>query len=230
MTGFGLIAVIPAYRQYQAAIDRYNDLVEYKDGLEVAIRAYNIGKNETYLLNHMVDEKPNEAAPGLLLAPMLRVGNLVGKLFRVQASVVMTNTGSTPIQLDKIRVECNVLDAPIKVYKFKEGDNEITQSIDVYKTINPGETLEVKLKSGISSLGDLNGQLRDLICEAAGKKLITSCPNTSIDDGIKADILYNWQNASLPKEQRTNDDLKQCYMIGKPGVLRYCGEAFYPKD
>lgn len=218
MTGLGLIAAIPAYRQYQAAIDRYNDLVEYKMGLAAAIRAYNIGKNDRYLLGHMVDEKPNEAAPGLLLAPMLRVGNLVGKLFRVQASVVMTNTSSVPIWLSKISVECSVLDAPIKVYSFKSSDNEVAQTVSPNKEIAPGETMEIKLPGGIASLGDLNSQLRDLICEAAGKKLITSCPNTSIDDGIKADIRYWW------------GDNKQCYMIGKPGVLRYCGEAFYPKD
>lgn len=218
MTGFGLIAVIPAYRQYQAAINRYNDLVEYKEGLAAAIRAYNIGKNETYLLEHMVDEKPNEEAPGLLLAPMLRVGNLVGKLFRVQASVVMTNTSSSPIPLSKISVECSVLDVPINVYSFKESDNKVAQTVTPHKQIAPGETIEIKLPGGISSLGDLNGKLRDLICEAAGKKLITSCPKTSIDDGIKADIRYWW------------GDNKQCYMIGKPGVLRYCGEAFYPKD
>ena len=83
--------------------------------------------------------------------------------------------------------------------------------------------MEISLPSGISALynedkKNINGELRDLICDAAGKKLITSCPKISIDGGVTADIRVDW-----------GDD-KVALSRGVKGVLRYCMEAFYPKD
>ena len=236
MTGYGLIAVIPAIKQYKNAVAYYNSLVEHQEGIAAAVRMYNYGKMENYYEQHLVDEKQNEPAPGLLIAPMLRVGNLVGKLFRCQASVVMTNTSDKTIEIARgMIVESVVLDSPVKVYGIETTWAMDAKKVDVAQSINksfllkPGETTEIMIPGGITSLADkdgniITGKLRQMICEAAEKKVITSCPKISIENGMRADIMYNW----IYKDE--NEEIKKpCYMVGLPGVLRYCGEAFFPE-
>ena len=95
--------------------------------------------------------------------------------------------------------------------------------------LEPGKSIDVYLPCGISTLtdpttGDIKmDYLRDLICAAAGKSLITSCPKISIDGAQTANIRFDWNT----KEEGVKHT---CILRNKPGVLRYCGEAYYPKD
>lgn len=239
MTGYGLIAAVPAYSQYKSAVDRYNSLIEHKEALQAAIGTYNWHKMDNYLSLQMINEKPNEPAPGLLLTGMLRVGNLVGKLFRAQASVVMTNTSEKEITLYDVEMYCSFMNVPFKMYPFKSSQvrdqiDEIPQTRDINKPIEPGETVEIMFKGGITSLSTINENLRQTICEAAGKKLITSCPKISIEDGIKIDIKYHWTTGHLVTVPNgrvlEGDRVHECYLVDMPGVLRYCGEAYFPED
>ena len=263
MTGLGFITVPLAYNNYQNAIKRYDDLVEYKEGLQAAMRAYNIGKYDDYLLRHLpdsrpdymteeewlnfkldhdllykeVEEKPNDIPAGLLWAPVLRVGNLVGKMFRCQASVVLTNMGTETIHIKTLQLQTFIFEMPVKVFSIDVdftwdpmhpidvGQSEVMQSVSVYQPIKPGETLEVILPGGVSGLGDKNSELRDLICKASGKKLITSCPKVTITDGITGDMICWWG-----EDEKVLANHKTFYTLNKPGVLRYCGESFYPSD
>ena len=258
MTGLGLITVPLAYNNYQNAIKRYNDLVEYKEGLQAAMRAYNIGKYDDYLLRHLpdsrpdymteeewlnfkldhdllfkggIDEQPNDIPPSLMWSTLLRVGNLVGKMFRCQASVFFTNVGKEAIFIDSVQLTNFVLDMPVKVFSLDVDYADLSKDVQTPEVkqvsnssqrVYAGDTVEIMLPGGISSFGDKNSELRDLICKANGKKLITSCPKTSIVDGIKTDMICYWHTAGEPK--------KRFYTIGKPGALRYCGESFYPSD
>jgi hypothetical protein len=193
---------------------------------------YNAHKMDDYYLSHLVDEKQDTPAPGLLIAPMLRVGALVGKLFRCQASVVMTNTSDRTIGFYKgISVESVLLDSPVKVYKIAMNwsmdakEEDVPQKMDKTFQLKPGETIEVMIPGGISGLGDKQEELRQIICKAARKNLITSCPKISIENGARADIMYWWYYADEGIEKR-----KRCYTVGVPGVLRYCGEVYWPEE
>lgn len=233
MTGYGLIAVIPAYKQYKDAVDYYNYLVEHQEGIAAAVRMYNENKITDHNTNtkdelYLIDEDENTFVPGMLFSSMLRVGNLVGNLFRAQSSVVFTNNGSKDVILYEIRLECTVLDCPVVMFDFKKKDNQVDQRIWYNKVIKSGETLEFVFPGGITSLARdeeiVTKELRQMICEAAGKKLITSCPKLNIDGGIKYDLKFDWAYADQGITYK-----RDCYTFGRPGVLRYCGEAFYPE-
>ena len=260
MAGLGLIATGAALLNYRKAKSEYDSLVEQRDGLMAAYESINSAvdqynehkydsqeqpetaqEDNSYL--DRIDTKPNDMPKGLKVTTMLRVANLVGQLFYGRTSVFLENTGDEPIFVRRVEAECSVLD--LALIAFKPGLSNLKRQIKVAqvagvgKAIQPGEMLEVQLDKFVSGLGEKQGELRDLICEANGKKLITSCGKTNIDGGEKADILIQWiegDSWSYPEDRNIWSDmgkdipaaelgLKQAYWINKPGVLRYCGEA-----
>ena len=242
MAGLGLIATGAALLNYNKAKSEYDSLIEQRDGLmaaydaiSVAVNKYNKHKDDpdygkivdTELKD--IDTKPNAEFPeGFYVTTILRVGNLGGKLMRARTSIVFVNDSDETVTLVSAQAECKVLNYPIIIISagLKDHGRQIPQikkfggpdGIGLL-TIAPGVTVEVELDGGASGLSDMDA-LRKMVCDAAGKKLITSCPKMNITDGEKADYSIYWRSDK-------QEGLMHTYRIGVPGVLRYCGEGVF---
>jgi hypothetical protein len=194
------------------------------------------------------DEPDNVYPDGLQITTMLRVGNLVGKMMRVHASIVISNTSNKTYKIGKSYADCKIGDYPVIVtdiskaiqdtlnpFNFSMGVESESIKIVEQKAsgsilpIKPGSVWEIYMPHGVSMLVDLEtqegkmGWLRDIICQACGKSLITSCPKVFIEDIETADIRLSWTEETEGVEHT-------CILRNKPGTLRYCGEAYYPED
>lgn len=256
MTGLGLIGTGAAFVNYQHEKLAYDTLVEKKAGLSSAIASYNpvqkyvdeqkaaddaaYRKQLTDEQIKELDRKDNNYPDGLKWSVMLRIGNLVGKLFRAQPTLTMTNTSNTPIFIVDVEVACKLLDLPVLLYSFSKNPEPKPTAIHVGKWIKAGETMSIDLPKGISSSAEKQGQLRDIICQQAGKRLITSCPKMNVEGNYcRADVRIVW-NTEEPNYQGLKatgksahdyyqeylDTCKSGYTVGVPAVLRYCGEAY----
>lgn len=211
MTGLGIIGTAAAYANYRSAKAEYEALKEQQEGLVAAVQTYENAKYDELYARDSVNTTPDNAIPSeMKTTTILRVGNLVGSFFRYEASVVFSNISSSKTyHIKRVEVKCAVLgmitdDAPIVCDK----------------TIAPGETAEIILPKKLSKgTGDFMSKLRDLICKAAEKRLITSCPKISIEGVEKANIKVKYTVDGEEQE-------KTYFYNEKPGVLRYCGEAY----
>ena len=226
MNIFGLIGAVALFPKYKQAKAEYEELKEHVETVRAAVQTYNYHKLDEYLEATTPDEKPNERPAGLCINTLLRVGNLVGKAMRAQTTVIISNTSKTPFYVSKIMVEPKLWDDYVRMFDgVFTGAKEVKPEVEVNRIIEPSETVEINVAKGISALPDM-GKLRDLFCAAAGKKLITSCPKINIEDGTeKADIRMWWRGV---KDNKPVGETKQMYVLGLPGIVRYCLEAFYP--
>lgn len=228
MTGYGLIAAIPLFRNYKKAKAEYEALLEKQAGLQAAVASYNSGKLDSYLAYMAKDEPDNIYPEGVFVTTVLRVGNLVGKLMRVHNSLIFTNTSNNTYYIGKCYADSKIGEYPVAVFTTDSSPRQIEQ-VGYGVALEPGKSIDVYLPHGVSTLVDPEtgdnkmDYLRDLICKAAGKSLITSCPKISIDGAITSNIRFDWNT----KEEGVKHT---CILRDKPGVLRYCGEAYYPKD
>ena len=214
----GLIGIAATYLNYRSAKNEYDALVEKRDGLVAAIQTYNETKYDDYAQSLSTRQNMPD---GILITTLLRVANLVGKnIFRAQPSVILTNTSNSRYWISSIEAECLFNKMPIMVYVHLLGEEKASTTINVEKYIEPGETIEIVFNKGYSVLSEDGLKLmRQVICEEAGKKLITSCPKINIPAEASletADILLNWSENGAENKGIT---------MGMPGVLRYCGEA-----
>lgn len=246
MTGYGLIAAIPLFRNYKKAKAEYEALLEKQAGLQAAVASYNSGKLDSYLAYMAKDEPDNIYPEGVFVTTVLRVGNLVGKLMRIHNALVFTNTSNNTYYIGECYADSKIGEYPVIVTDISKaienalnpfsfstgvdsGNIKVVEQVGYGVALEPGKSIDVYLPHGVSMLVDpttgdgKTGWLRDLICKAAGKSLITSCPKISIDGAITSDIRFEW---SVKGEGAKHD----CILRNKPGVLRYCGEAYYPKD
>ena len=224
-----------AKSEYDALIEQRDGLMAAYDAISVAVNEYNKHKDDpdygkivdTGLKD--IDTKPNAEFPdGFYVTTILRVGNLGGKLMRARTSVVFVNNSDEAVTLVSAEAECKVLDYPIIIISagLKDHGRQIPQikkfggpdGIGLL-TIMPGSTVEIQFDGGVSALQDMS-KIRNFVCEAAGKKLIISCPKMNITDGEKADYSIYWRS-------NKQKGLMHTYRIGVPGVLRYCGEAVF---
>lgn len=224
MTGLGIIGTAAAWLNYKKAKAEYEALQEQQDGLMAAIEAYDQTKGE--MLAGQIDVQSMDMPSGVEITSILRVANLVGKMFYAQPSVVLMNTSSNDYWIRTVYCSCFIFDTPVLIYTLTwDGlfaDSEQTKGyVAVNDYLRAGETKEIVFDKGLSALlPEQMSELRQLICDATGKKLITSCPKVSIgSDGAaeKASIKVVW-----------SDDehvLKNGITERKPGTLRYCGEA-----
>ena len=222
MTGAGIVGIGAAYANYNQAKKDYDALIERREGMMAAVETYESTKLDAYI--ESLNNEPVDLPTGLRFSTVLRIGNLVGKYFRVQTSLVVSNVSKEKYFVGNASAECKVLDAPVLVYSGKiisEGAKQLNQQVRYDNAIEPGETVEIFMPAGISSLGDKMSSLRDMFCEANGKKYITSCPKTTISKGEVADVLFQWRKDG-------EDGWKMCKALNRPGALRYCGEAYYP--
>ena len=222
MATVGLIGTGAAYLNLRKAKQELAELEEQQAGLEAAIQTYNYNKFDEYY-ERTIDTAENVMPSGVLVTSLVRVGNLVGKIMRVRVSVVLSNASDERYFISSVGADAFVLDSQIVVYST-DGQG-LKQEISVDKWLEPGETMEIQLPGGLSTIVNMEtkqedlGSLRDAICEACGKKLITSCPKISINGDLeKADILVRYTT-------ETGHDLITGVTRGKRGTLRYCGEA-----
>ena len=223
MTGLGIIGTAAALANYRSAKANLDALKERQDGLLAAVKSYNYSKYENVADSVNVNEV--DFMQGVMVSTIVRVGNLVGKFFRAQVSIVLSNTSSNTYHISYVGADCKVLGYSLVVAKF--GDSvAVKQEKTVDIELKPDETIEIKLPSGISALYNAqeeneNYKLRDAICKAAGKSLITSCQKINIENAVNSDIMIKWSDGGETKTMVTRN---------RAGVLRYMMEAFYPND
>lgn len=225
MNILSIIGTGVALANYRKAKAAYEALEEKQATIQAAVTTYNENKyalldayeeNEADAFRYEENERPD----GLNTGVVLRVANLVGKLFKARGSVVMTNTSHKAIHIKEIEAVWFVLDVPLNIFEKLTSTNASDQHIYPDQWIAPGQTIEFQLPGGVSSLGEYQGELRDAICEAAGKKLITSCPKINVEGIAKTNYKVQWTYDT--KDDKT---VHQFYTNGKDTVLRYCGEA-----
>lgn len=230
----GFIGTMAAFANYCKKKAAYNELNDRYEALKDAVSTYNNTKLDQYA--ETIQTYDIVAPDGLQFSTILRVGNLVGKLFRVQTSVVLTNTSGNTYYIGSVSAVCSVLGCPVNVYALKifEDSERRKQTVEVNKYIAPGETMEIKLPCGISSLVDKNGNslmddFRKIFTEAYGVKLITSIPKqfSVISNPNKpiADAEYK-----IMWKAKAGEDFQVWAGKSRNIVLRYMTEAFYPTD
>lgn len=243
-SGIGLFA---AWRNYNKAKAEYKALVERRETLLSAIQTYSqyneklhegrMDREELEYLKALAAIKDDNVnnPEDLQVTTILKVANLVGDKLKAKIILVFSNTSETEsYYIYNGAVVCYFNNSPVIEDSFN-----ISGAYYEYEPlcIKPGETVEFGLEKKIYKLPIIE-DLRDAICEAAGKRLITSCPKTNLTDGQEtADILYTW-GTGLPTPAELRNDKGEKYTafmkLGddggtanykrKPGVLRYCME------
>ena len=237
MTGLGLLATGAAYLNFKQAKADYDALVEKRDGLLAAVQTFNSEKDKKYIEQLEAELALNEVEfpDGVQCTAILRTAYLVGDVFRCVASVILTNLSDKTYQIGTVAADCFIMlptkstnyadygktvitKVPVLVYKIENTSNkrQLEQETNANITLHPNETIEIALPKGISAVPDM-AALRQMVCDACGKKLITSCPKVSIENGIKADILYKWHESGEEKWHTAK-------AAQKSGVFRYCME------
>ena len=222
MTGLGVIGTAAAWLNLRKAKAEYEALKEKQEGLQAVVESYNVNR---YDITKDYDTKPNEMPDGVEYGAILRVANVVGKMFYAKVSLVLTNTSDKTYYIRYAEVDTFFDKLPIIIHRldwdgiFPSGSHQVPQSVLVDKQIKPGETLEIEFQKGLSALPAENmDALRELILTASGYKVITSIRQPlSIIDGITSDIKLGWTT-------EYGNELKDGYTLGKIGVLRYCME------
>lgn len=214
MNPLSIIGTGIALVKYRKARNEYEQLKERKDTLEAAIATYNDFKESEVYPEVEKIYKTNEITypDGLLVTSVLKVANLVGKIFYAKPALVVTNTTNKKFVLFDIDVTCSI---------FGEVVGSSDKFVFPYSIeILPNETVDIysnKSKAGFVNPETI-GRLRDEICALNGKKLITSCGKTNVDGIETAHISFQWSQAGEKGEA------KKAEWMAKPGLLRYCME------
>lgn len=218
MNPFSIIGTGVAFAHYKKAKEERDALIEQKEALLAAIKTY---KDKRWDMTETALETINDNSVsypnGLQVSSILRVGNLSGKVMRAKKSLVISNISSKTYVIVNPDLSCNVFDEVVGFTKDGLPNEQIT--------ISSGQTIEISSKNSIAGFANTEtlAKLRDYICEQSGKKYITSCGKISLDGIETADIKLSWQE----NKDITPDKWKVAAWLGKPGVLRYCMEAFY---
>ena len=211
VTAIAVVKYMKVLKEYNTAANE-ND--ENKELVMLAIETYQTQQNklkDKYETKIETETDGNSRLSSIQVSYILRVGNLVGKYCNAQMTLVISNTSTDrTYYLSEFKAQ-----PTIKGYLagtiFKNTNT-------IY--IRPTETVEVPFGRMVLANFDMD-MLRNLVCEKAGKKLITSCPKTTIEGVTTADIEFEYVGegkAGVPTRAIYN---------GVDGILRYCGEAFY---
>lgn len=222
MNIFTAIGTVAAYKQYQQAKSEYEALKEQQDGIDAAIAIYNSNRLDGLLED--IDTNENDYIPGVKVSSILRVGNLVGKVFQAQPSIVLSNTSTNRYYIYSAAAKCEIYDVLVEFQKINWNNYTAIKQSDailVGRFLDPGETIEIQLPGGITG-NPYKQELIDTICAACGKKLITSCKKINIENIVKSYYQIHWT-------EENSNELKKAYQNEITGILRYCGEAFYAK-
>ena len=239
MNTVGVIGTGAAFVNYRDKKAAYDALVEQHDVLNAVYATYNEkalfekyaaeydqmmeeAMGEYELMNELAaierQQKQNIRPDGLKVTTLLRVANLVGnKFFKASNTVYFTNCGDKDVYIYDIEFQCNIIDpetnkAHSVILVDKNGNKK--KQIVINGIIKAGETRT--FSTGTYYSGGVDAILRKIVCNACGKKLITSCPKISIDGIETAGYMVRWKKDGKISTFYTND---------QPGVLRYVGEA-----
>lgn len=225
MFGLGALATGAAFINYKKAQADYDALVEKRAGLLAAVQTFNNEKDKDYLdqLEQEYKQKAIDIPEDIKCTAILRTSYLVGKMFRCIASVVLTNLSDKTYEIGTVAADCFVKNGenyvPILVYNMdimSASSHQEKQEKSANVVLHPNETIEVSMPKGLSSVPDMEA-LRQMVCDACGKRLITSCPKVSIENGIKADIMFTWR-------EQGETDWHRAVVQQKNGIFRYCME------
>lgn len=220
--GIGLAVGIANYRK---AKQEYESALEQRETLQAAVDTYTSKRDKTF--DNFDSQNPeqidkNTPLKGLLATTILYVGNLVGKKCHMQTHVVLTNTGDANIRITGVEAKVRVFGTFVLPLGSQSLD---TQQRVFNELLPPGSTKELLLPGSKEAIieGQADKQLEEAICTTCGKKLITSCPKTNVSGISTADIRVYYK----PANGAGSSDLESP-VFNQPGVVRYCGEAFYP--
>lgn len=151
---------------------------------------------------------------------ILRLGNLVGSKMKAQVTLVMTNKSKDlTYTLTRFKVQPYING----IFLGFDSAGGFDSGYPMGRVLRPGETIEITLP-GVNQIilpsSSDRDSLRNLICNAAGKKLITSCPKITINNAVHANIEFYYQGI------KGAGGLTRAVYYDIVGVLRYCGENF----
>lgn len=220
MNFISAIVTALAYMNLTNAKEEYAKAEEEVSLIEAAIKTYkdsqdNAKKNLEQTTQ--LQGEGNSPLSGVNVSFILRVGNLVGNKMTAAITLVVSNTTSDrTYSLSDFKAQ-PYISGMILNYK-PEKENSII--------IKPGETKEISLpvqknEYMLVGTGEMDA-LRKLICQNAGKRLITSCPKVTIDNVAYANVEFEYINTGY-----VGSTTRAIYR-GISGVLRYCGEAYNP--
>lgn len=222
MNPLSFIAIGTAFANFFKAKKKYEDALAEQQTILEAVNLpqdYKDERDEQY--ENLMDKPENDTTSdgrlqAISISPIVKVGNLVGNIFRVQLSLVFTNKSSDrSYNIRNIKANARIL---------QEGVRGYYPSAQYNFNLKAGETKEIEFAGAQTSLdGASREELKNAICVAAGKKLITSCPKTNVPDIASADVEFEYSGMSYAGSQRAT--YRQCN-----GLLRYMGEAFYPSE
>lgn len=227
MSGLGLLGTGLAWINYRKKKAAYEALLEQQETLQAIVNEYNDNKYNPFGFEQNNEEATNDIPEGLYYSTILRVSYMVGKMCRVRPSLVVMNKSDKSYLIKSFRIaQCYVLGKPVVVYDkdiFNQDPNDPKKTPDgetVNYTIKPGEVKEFSLPQGITTFVDEDGSMMDkvrqMICDAAGKKLITSCPKINIQGVEDADVVLEWSE--------DGGSMNTGWLYNIPGLFRYCGE------
>lgn len=214
MNFIGLIGTGAAFLKMRKAKEAYERAIDRKDCLEAVVKTYVQQRDAQYdsALGDGQYVNQNEGLNGVLASTILRVGNLAdARVFsRMQITVVLTNTS------DKDYIIYSA-EAAVRVFgKGYGGGRRATSQV-----MKAGETVEIELPGAKMNF---DRAVKNAICEAAGKKLITSCGRLQINGIETADIVFEYKPLS-----GAGSKLKARY-VDVPGTLAYMMESYYPSE
>lgn len=217
MNWISLIGAGAAFLKMQKAKETYEKAVDRKECLQAAIQTY-IKQRDDQLdaaLNDTQYVNQNEGLSGVLATTILRVGNLAdARLFsRAQVTVVLSNTSDKDYTIYRAEAAVRVFGKVIGISTAqKRNTNQVLKS---------GETIEIELPGGKAQF---DRAVKNAICEAQGKKLITSCGRVQMNGIETADIAFTYK----PKNG-AGSRLRARY-VDVDGTLAYMMENYYPSE
>lgn len=215
MNILGGIGLIATFKRYKDAKKAYEEAIERKETIEAAISNYTNWREKKFDEIDAYDPNANYPLDGVLATFVFRVGNLVGKYCRAKTAIVLTNTSQNTYIIKSGSAVVRIFGAAVQYNKSQK------KYINTY--LRPNETITIDLPGGVAMLPEeVRGRIRDAICDAAGKRLITSCPKLNLNGVATADIRFDWVAGSGA------GSAKSSRYIDTPGTLRYCMEAYYP--
>ena len=221
MSILSYLAIGGAFANYRKAKKAYD---EAKAEEQAALSAINLSSDyeakrdeqyEQLLQQGTTESDGNSRLQNVQVAAIIRVGNLVGSFFKANISLIFSNTSKTAsYNIFGIKAQGNILGEYLRGYEA---------STNVTINLKAGESKEIELGGASTSLdGATLDKLRNTICEACGKKLITSCQKINIQNIGYADVEFKYGSGTTYA-----GETRAAYR-GIPCVVRYCGEAFYP--
>lgn len=276
MSLLSIIGTGAAFLNYRNAKAEYEsvkgEIGALEDAVNASIAFRKKKEEEERELKELLQIQINEVnnPEDLKVSTVCKVANLAGRLARGKVQLVISNTGSKTYYVTRPSIMCsvfgkNIINTDVVETKYVvqqdgtvkgEGENFLVPEELRFMifAIKPGETRVIDFPKQIiypDAAGEgVMDKLREIICYACNKNIITSCPKVNItsywdpqekkrhwDSLETADIVYQWTTDEVPENYVGNPNLNPVIFTGfvkehmktaaylrVPGVLRYCKE------